>query len=355
MFLKLRKVMTDILENPFKNISEANRLKAIKYSKKGIGIAYAIVRFALLSSTGFIILYPLLYMIVTSVMNPSAFGSSTRVWIPTGFNMIENYSMAWQALDYGNSIINTFKFEIASSLLEVVSCAVIGYGFARFEFKGKKIFTAILFLTILIPDMMVLVPRMGNFKNLDFLGIGGGIESIVHWFGDVIGWDFLLKFDITPKIINTGWTLWLPSIFGVGLRSGVLIYIYIQFFTGLPRELEEAAWVDGAGPFKTFLRIAVPSSSVVFITVTVFSVVWHWNDSLLSGMYFTSQLPLGNKLSAVEDYIGAVWGLYKGSASPQQASIIMAACLMFVAPVLIFYMIVQRGFVESIDRVGITG
>ena len=343
------------MENMFKNISEADRLKALKYSKRGISIAYAIIRYALLLSVGFIILYPLLYMVVTSIMSPTALNTSTRVWIPTSFNMIENYSMAWEALDYKNAIFNTFKFEIVSSLLEVVSCAIIGYGFARFEFRGKKIFTAILFLTILIPDMMVLVPRMGNFKNLDFLGIGGGIESIVHWFGDVIGWDFLLKFDITPKIINTGWTLWLPSIFGVGLRSGVLIYIYIQFFTGLPRELEEAAWVDGAGPFKTFLRIAVPSSSVVFITVTVFSVIWHWNDALLSGMYFTRNLPLGNTLSNVEEYITQAYMLYVRAQSPQGGSVLMAACLMFIAPVLIFYMIVQRGFVESIDRVGITG
>ncbi len=342
------------MENPFKNISEANRLKALKYAKTGTSIAYSIIRYALLISVGFIILYPLLYMIVASIMSPVAFNSSTRVWIPTSFNIIENYSMAWEALGYGKAFFNTIRFEIVSALIEVVSCAVIGYGFARFDFKGKKIFTAILFLTILIPDMMVLVPRMGNFKNLDFVGIGKGIESVVHWFGEVIGLDWS-RFDITPKIVNTGWTLWLPSIFGVGLRSGVLIYIYIQFFTGLPRELEEAAWVDGAGPFKTFLRIAVPSSSVVFITVTVFSVIWHWNDSLLSGMYFTRNLPLANTLSNVEEYIVQAYMLYIRPQTPQGGSIIMAACLMFIAPVLIFYMIVQRGFVESIDRVGITG
>jgi multiple sugar transport system permease protein len=195
---------------------------------------------------------------------------------------------------------------------------------------------------------------MINYTNLDFLYIGSGIETVVHEVGSWFGANWT-GFDITPNIVNSYWTMWLPSLLGVGLRSGVLIYIYIQFFSGLPRELEEAAWVDGAGPIKTFIRIAVPSSSVVFITVLVFSLIWHWNDSLLSGMYLTKDFPLAGKLGSVESYIGAKWGLYGGAATPQQASVLMASCLLFIGPMVIFYMLIQRGFIESIDRVGITG
>lgn len=342
------------MKNPFKNISEADRLRALRYAKMGTNVLYSVFRYALLISIGFIILYPLLYMIVTSIMSTSAFNNSTRVWIPTGFGLKDNYNKAIEALDYGKSLLNTFKLEVVSALLEVVSCAVIGYGFARFNFKGKKILTGILFLTILVPDMMVLIPRMVNYANLDFLFIGKGIETLVHWMGSLFGADWT-AFDLTLNIVNTGWTLWLPSLFGVGLRSGVLIYIYIQFFSGLPRELEEAAWVDGAGPFKTFLKIAVPSSSVVFITVLVFSLIWHWNDSLLSGMYLTSDLPLASGLSTIEPYMVQKWGIYLTASTPQGASILMASCILFITPMLIFYMIIQRGFIESIDRVGITG
>ncbi len=342
------------MKNPFKNVSEADRLKALRYAKVGTSIVYSLLRYALLISIGFIILYPLLYMIVTSIMSSSAFNNSTRVWIPTEFGLVDNYSKAIEALDYFKSFLNTIKLEVVSALLEVASCAVVGYGFARFDFKGKKIFTAILFLTILVPDMMVLIPRMVNYANLDFLFIGRGIETAIHGLGSLFGADWT-AFDITPNIVNTGWTLWLPSFFGVGLRSGVLIYIYIQFFSGLPRELEEAAWVDGAGPFKTFLKIAVPSSSVVFITVLVFSLIWHWNDSLLSGMYLTSDYPLASGLSTIEPYMVQRWGIYLQAGTPQGASILMAACLMFITPMLIFYMFIQRGFIESIDRVGITG
>ena len=344
------------MKNPIKNISEADRLKALRYVKVGTGIGYSLIRYALLISIGFLILYPLLYMIVTSFMSPTAFNNSTRVWIPTDFAIKDNYSKAIEAMGYFKSFLNTIKLEVVSALLEVVSCAVIGYGFARFNFKGKNIFTGILFLTILVPDMMVLIPRMVNYANLDFLYIGKGLETAITWIGSLFGadWSSVGKV-LTPNIVNTGWTLWLPSLFGVGLRSGVLIYIYIQFFSGLPRELEEAAWVDGAGPVKTFLKIAVPSSSVVFITVLVFSLIWHWNDSLLSGMYLTSNLPLASGLGTVVPYMVQKWGIYLQASTPQGASIVMASCLLFITPMLIFYMFIQRGFIESIDRVGITG
>ncbi len=338
-----------------KNITEADKLKALKYANVGTSVLYSVFRYALLLSIGFIIIYPLLYMIVTSVMSPNAFLNSTRVWIPTDFLIKDNYHKAFIALDYLNSLKNTILYEVLSALIQVATCAVIGYGFARFNFKGKKIFSGILFLTILVPDMLLIMPRIVNYSNLDFLGIFGGIEKLVEWIASLFGSDISATFDLTPDVFNTGWTMWLPSLFGVGLRSGVLIYIYIQFFSGLPRELEEAAWVDGAGPFKTFLRIAVPSSSVVFITVLVFSVVWHWNDSLLSGIYFSNNRPLASSIAGAGEYLGAAWGLYGGRNTPQQAAIMMAICLLFITPVLVFYMFIQRGFVESIDRVGITG
>lgn len=338
------------------NFVKFDKTKSLRYTKTALSIGYSLIRYALLVSIGFIILYPLFYMIITSLMSPMSFANSTRVWIPTALNIQDNYSKALEAIDYGRSFLNTVKIEIVSALLEVASCAAIGYGFARFDFKGKKLFTGILFVTILVPDMVVLIPRMINYTNLDFLYIGRGLEAALIWFGNLFGADWSgIGAYITPNVFDTEWTMWLPSLFGVGLRSGILIYIYIQFFSGLPRELEEAAWVDGAGPIKTFLRIAVPSSSVVFITVLVFSLIWHWNDSLLSGMYLSNKLPLACSLSAVEPYIGAKWGLYGGASTPQQASILMASCLLFIGPMVIFYTFIQRGFIESIDRVGITG
>lgn len=324
------------------NITSKNKTEICKKAKKGTKWLYSAFRLVILLSIGYIIIYPLFYMIVTSLVSADAYRNSTRIWIPTSFNVVDNYIKGAGTLSYLSSLWNTFKTEIISAVLQIASCAVAGYGFARFNFKGKKVLVAILFLSILIPDMMVMIPRMVNFSKLDFLGILGFIKK-------------LTGLEIRPDITNTGWTFWLPSFFGVGLRSGILIYIYIQFFKGLPRELEEAAWVDGAGPIKTFLRIALPSSGVVILTVSVFSLIWHWNDSLLSSMYMTRDYPLSVELSQFRVNLLQIYNIEFNSNDPHSAAIAMASCVLFIAPMLIFYMIVQHWFIESIDRVGITG
>ncbi len=311
--------------------------------KKSASILYSIFRLVILLSIGFIIIYPLIYTIITSLQSKYAFLNSTRIWIPTEFAIAENYKAAFDAMEYVKSFWSTFKNELLSAGIEVASCAIVAYGLARFDFKLKKVYTAILFLTILVPDMMIIIPRMLNYSHLDLFGILGLINK-------------LIGVDLRPDILDTAWAFWLPSLFGVGLKSGILIYIYIQFFKGLPQELEEAAWVDGAGPFKTFLAIALPSSGVVILTVTVFSMIWHWNDSLLSGMYLTDNFPLARQVSRLPETLGSKYHIILNSArDPQGIGYLMAGCVLFIVPMLIMYMILQRWFIESIDRVGITG
>ena len=105
--------------------------------------------------------------------------------------------------------------------------------------------------------------------------------------------------ELRPNILDTSWCFYLPSLFSVGLRSGILIYIYHQFFLGLPKELEEAAWIDGSAPPRTFLCIALPSSTVAVITVFVLSLVWHWNDYYLAVMYTSENFPLAVSLASL--------------------------------------------------------
>ena len=128
---------------------------------------------------------------------------------------------------------------LVSAAIEILMCSFIAYGMARFKARGKGVFNTLLILLILIPSQMIVVPMMMNYSKLDILGIFGLLNK-------------LTGIDLRVNILGTPLTFYLPSLFGVGLRSGVLIYIYIQFFKGLPGELEEAAWIDGAGLFKTF-------------------------------------------------------------------------------------------------------
>ncbi len=299
---------------------------------------YSILRYAVLLSIGYIVLYPLLYAAVTSFRLPDSLQDPTRQWIPEQFTW-DNIKDSLKFLDYWKSLLLTLETEIVSALIEVVSCAVAAYGFARFNFKIKNVCMAILFITILVPAPMIIIPLVTNYSHLDILGILG-------LFNKISG------IDLRPNMINTNLAFYLPSLFGVGLRSGIFIFIYIQFFKGLPRELEEAAYMDGAGPIKTFLKIALPSSGVVIITVTVFSLVWHWNDYFLASMYMPGERTLGVALMEYESILQG-FGYWKGQNT---ATVYMlSGCILCVLPILIVYMFLQRGFIESVDRVGITG
>ncbi len=177
-----------------------------------------------------------------------------------------------------------------------------------------------------------------NFAHFDVFGILGLI-------GNIIGKD------IRPNLLDTGFTFWLPSLFGVGLRSGLFVFIYRQFFKGLPKELEEAAYIDGASALTTYIRVILPSSGVAMLTVSIFSIVWHWNDYYLSVLYFSSNYPLSVMLDQINNNIFNTTGILAGGADGAA----MAGVFLFILPPLIMYMILQRKFIASIDRVGIVG
>ncbi len=330
----------NILENPALNIRRRKRMMNAAWSV----ISY-IFRIIILLAIGYIIIYPLFYMIMTSLRDKESFYTSARVWIPSSIDPVFNYTIAMEATDFWKALWSTCSREIIAAIIEIVTCSIVAYGFARFKFKLKPVLMACLFLTILVPETMIIIPRSVTYSNVDFFGILGAIEKLVPFE----------NFDITVNLMEENKNVlafWLPSLFAMGLRSGILIYIYIQFFKGLPYELEEASWVDGAGPIRTFVSIALPSSSVVFTTVTVFSVIWHWNDTLLASMYMKDNYPLAVNLERIYTSL-ASRGLYW--TDPSTMSIMMAGCFLFILPMLIFYMILQRKFIESIDRVGITG
>ena len=332
--MKILKYFKLLFNDPSRELTHRKRMIS-----RANNLVLNIFRIIVLLAIGYIIIYPLMYMIVTSLRSRQSFYDSARVWIPSSFNLDFNYSMAIGAISYWEGIKNTLILEIVPALIEIISCSIAAYGFARFKFKIKPILVAGLFLTILIPEIMVIIPRVITYSKTDFLGILG-------LFAQLTG------VDVRPNLIGSPLTFYLPSLFAMGLRSGILVFIYIQFFKNLPYELEEAAWVDGAGPVRTFVSIALPSSSVVFTTVAVFSIIWHWNDSFLAQMYVNSDYPLSVSLSRILTTLSAQ-GFY--DSNPETQSILMAACFLFILPPLIFYMIMQRRFIESIDRVGITG
>lgn len=315
-------------------------LKKIKGVNKAKSVVIPVITVVFMAAFTYILLYPVLYMLSNALKTSVDYIDPTVQWVPKGFTL-ENFKNAFIAMDYGKSLLNTFVFEIVSALLSVFFCAIYAYGLSRFNFKFKGLLIFVLIVIIMVPDVMLLIPRVENFRRLDFLGILGLVNK-------------LTGVDLRPDILGTALPFYLPSIFGVGLKGGIFIYIYMQFFKGLPGELEEAAWIDGAGPLRTYFKIIIPSSTTVFVTVAVFALVWHWNDFYLALMYGNENNTMAVILNDIRQYIFLSFGEANG-ASPLIFGAPPAACLLYIAPIILIYMFLQRYFVESIDRVGIVG
>ena len=281
-------------------------------------------------AVGYIALYPLFVMISNSLMTMEDVLDQSVVYIPKTVTF-DNFKTALDKLNFLTALKSTLLIPVLSGMIEVVTCAVTAYGFARFKFRENNILFGLVIATIAVPSTLLMIPQYTAFYNFDPLKLLAVINKISGK-------------SLQIDLLNTGFTMWLPSIFSVGLRSGVFIFIYRQFFKGLPREFEEAAYVDGANPFTAFIRVIIPSSTVAIITVTVFSLVWHWNEYYITNMFLLED---NRPLSVMLKIIAGDTKLVNG--------VRMAGALVFIAPVLVIYLVLQRRFIKSIDKVGIVG
>ena len=240
-----------------KERENARSLTHLKIKKRCLNTTWSIVRFVLLASLSFVLLYPLIYMLSMAFRTPASLMDPTVVWIPRSFSL-DSIRVVWKLMDFNNALFNTLCICIGSSILSVASCALAGYGFARFRFKGKNILFAGVILSILIPPQTIIIPLFIDMQYYDFMFLGQ------------IGRLFVGK-AFTVNLYDTPMAMYLPAIFGNGIRSGLFIYIFRQFFRGLPHDLEDAACVDGCGLLRTFMRIIVPCSGASFLTVFLFS------------------------------------------------------------------------------------
>lgn len=300
-------------------------------------ILWKLFRFFLLFGLSFILLYPLLYSLSVAFRPYDELFDPSVVWIPKHFTLY-NIKDAFQAMDYVNSLLRTIHLNVVSSVLELISCALAGYGFARFNFKGKGILFVMMLFTVIVPNQTTIIPMFVSFRYFDFFGLGKIVSLITGS-------------NMSINLIDSNWTFYIPSMLGVGLRAGLFIYIFRQFFRGLPKELEDAAYIDGCGPFSTFLRVMVPSSMQAFLTVFILSLVWHWNEYYLTTMFFLNKWTISTSLSGMVNHVNSVGGLNPyGTVCQMQAGSLLA-----ILPVLLMYIILQKYFTESIERTGIVG
>lgn len=334
---KQRKPITKETIKEWATPANLNHLKKIIVFK-GSKWVWAIFRTALLVGLGFIIIYPLLTML-SYTFNGDYMGNSTFVWIPEKFTM-NNLNLAVEFLEYGESVKNTLFVAVGSSILQILSCALAGYGFSRFNFKGRNLLFLIVILSIIVPPQTYIISTYLDYKNFDFFGLGSLIGLITGK-------------PLTVTLVDTYWSFWVPSMFAQGIRGGLYIFIFKQFFAGMPRDLENAAKIDGCNAVQTFLRIMLPNAGSACLTVFLFSFVWHWNDYYVSNMMFQNKNePLAVVIFRKSDFMRQMTG-YTGTINYEY--VLNASVLLSMLPLLVLYSVAQKYFIESAAKISVKG
>lgn len=296
-------------------------------SREKTGVGKQVVVYGLLICIGFVYLYPMLYMFSTSFMNRDDLLDTSVKWIPSTLYM-QNYIDAANSMNFLITLAKGILIAGLPTLCNVMMCMCIGYGFARYDFKGKKIMMGILIFSYILPSQVTMIPTYVLYNNTGILG--------------------------------TLWAFVLPALFGNGLNAPIFILIFYQFFKQIPKVLMEAAAIDGAGHFRAFFKIAIPSAVPAIITVVLFSFVWYWNESYLTEMYvqgLSTKSIWTNLVIQLKNFDTAfeTKATVGGTATSLNESVRMAATSLSILPLLLMYFVLQRYFVESIDRAGITG
>lgn len=302
---------------------------------------WKLARFLIIVGLSFVLLYPILYMISMSVRSADQVADPSVIWIPKTYTL-ENFVAAVNYMDYSSSFHTSMTVSLTSSLLSLISCSLAGYGLARFKFRGKEVWFTCVILTLIVPAQAVTIPMYLQYQNFSI----PIISPILNIFFDI-----QMPSWLTVNLIDSWFVFWLPAMFGCGIRAGLYIYIFRQFFRSIPLELEEAAQVDGAGYFKTFYRIMIPNAGSAYLTVFIFSVVWYWNDTFYSNVFISRKMTMAKALSGIGEKIKAGIGVDEYQSAP----IKLAGCILFIAPLMIMYLFLQNYFVESVERTGIVG
>lgn len=323
----------DIIRNYHRYTVKEKKHYKYLFWKRIASYVWPFFRALIIFGLSFVILYPILYMISTSIRPQSEMNDPSIMWIPKTIRF-ENFAEVWKAINYPGTIWYTMVLNIVSSVLQVATCALTGYGFARFKFKGKNFFFALVLLQIIVPVQIILIPQYSQFRYFDIFGLFNALT------GD------------TLNLVGTNFAMYIPALMCNGIRAGLFIYLFRQFFRGLPKELEDAAYLDGCGPFKTFISVMVPNAASSFLTVFIFSIVWYWNDYYVSSMYFNDSNTIALKVNNITNIISMYLDNQVGVATDYVVWM-EAACLLAIAPIVIMYIFLQKYFTEGIARAGL--
>lgn len=253
-------------------------------------------------------LLPFVWMLSTSFKEPRGIFTMPPQWIPDPFTF-DNYQQVWSRADLARGFFNSVFIALVTTIGEIFASTLAGFAFARMRFPGRQKFFALLLITMMIPGVVTMIPAFVLFRYL--------------------GW------------INTWYPLIVPLMFGTAFAT----FLSRQFFATLPRDLEDAAKVDGCNYFQIYLYIFLPLAKPIIATLFVLGVIARWNDFLGPLIYIRS----------VEKFTIPLMLARLNSQYATQWTLLMAGSVIAVMPVIIMFLFLQRYFVESVAITGIKG
>ena len=302
------------------------------------GIIARVFVYVLLGVMSFAFLYPFIYMLLKSLQSPEDVMNPAVGLLPTkiyGGNMAKAFKVLalfpyrdnLGQLKLG-SLLTSIIYSGVPTILQVISCALVGYGLAKFKFPGKKVVFGLIVVSFIIPPQVLMIPTLMLYKKI------GLLKSL--------------------------WTFALPALLAQGVKHTVFIMLYFQFFNMLPKELDEAAEIDGAGKLKIFIKVAIPLTIPMFVVSFIFSFVWYWNETYLTALYMPGVQTLPLQLDAFEDTFKNMFPQGSSNSSggitnSLNDAVYMAGTLISLVPLLLMYFVLQKQFVEGIDKAGLTG
>ena len=347
-------------------------------------VAIGIFRMVLMVGISYIVLFPFFSKITGSIMAPQDFLDPTVLMIPKNISF-DIYEAIVTELGYFNALGNTFVLSFSTAVIQMLICSLIGYGFAKFKFRGRNLIFVLVMVTMIIPHQTLQHAMFLEFRNFDILGIvrllkGGGIQ-IFDWNIMQVSEgaaEFFAGLDILPKeiiigvdefgddvamefrqsginISGTYLPLILLSLTGLAFKNGLYIFMLRQFFRGIPDELEESAYMDGCGTMRTFAQIILPLSIPMMVTVFLFAFCWQWTDDFYVGKIIDMS-GLSNQQMLVDIVLDIPSSLK--NALPEGQALYDTAIrntngLMIIAPLVILYAFCQNFLVQGIEHSGI--
>ena len=308
-------------------------------------VVWAIFRLVLLVGISYVIILPYISKISCSFMSREDFVDPMVKLIPK-YPTLDTYKAIINENGYFKALGNTATLSLLCAFVQTMTCTIVGYGFAKFKFKYKNLLFLCVVFTMVIPHQSIQMAMFMKFRYFDIWGIYGGIAKL-----------FNLTKASNPAIANlldSYWPLGIMSFCGLAFKNGLYIFIRRQYYKGVPDELEEAAYVDGAGVFRTFVKIILPMSVPMMVTIFMFAFSWQWTDTFYTQLFFYDT----NKISLMPNIVKIPRSLNSEGFAAHTAYVtaIRNTCgLMILTPLVIIYMFAQRTLIEGVERSGITG